>query len=104
MRSFFNFIFQFYEKIYFQKQGARILVIGGFLSVLRFNIKNMSIIFLDQKEIPTHYYNILPDLSTPLDPPLHPATQKPISPEDLAPLFPMELIKQEMSQETFIRF
>ncbi len=62
----------------------------------------MSIIFLNQKEIPTHYYNILPDLPTPLDPPLHPATQKPISPEDLAPLFPMELIKQEMSQETFI--
>jgi len=63
----------------------------------------MSIIYLDQKEIPTHYYNILPDLPSPLEPPLNPATKKPISPEDLLPLFPMELIKQEMSQESFIK-
>lgn len=62
----------------------------------------MSIIYLSQKEIPTHYYNILPDLPGPLDPPLHPATKKPILPEDLSPLFPMELIRQEMSQESFI--
>lgn len=62
----------------------------------------MSIIYLSQKEIPTHYYNIIPDLPTPLDPPLHPVTKKPILPEDLEPLFPMEIIKQEMSQESFI--
>lgn len=62
----------------------------------------MPIIYLNQKEIPTHYYNILPDLPHPLEPPLHPVTKKPITPEDLAPLFPMELIKQEMSQESFI--
>jgi tryptophan synthase beta chain len=62
----------------------------------------MSIIYLNQKEIPTHYYNILPDLPSPLEPPLNPVTKKPISPQDLAPLFPMELIKQEMSQESFI--
>jgi len=62
----------------------------------------MPMIFLDQKQIPTHYYNILPDLPKPLDPPLHPATKKPIRPEDLAPLFPMELIKQEMSQDKMI--
>jgi len=62
----------------------------------------MSIIYLDQKEIPTHYYNILPDLPSPLEPPLNPVTKKPISPKDLLPLFPMELIKQEMSQESFI--
>lgn len=62
----------------------------------------MPIIYLDQKEIPTHYYNIVPDLPKPLSPPLHPATKKPIGPEDLAPLFPMELIKQEMASENFI--
>lgn len=62
----------------------------------------MSIIYLNQKEIPTHYYNILPDLPSPLELPLNPVTKKPISPEDLSPLFPMELIKQEMSQESFI--
>ncbi|MFA6307030.1 MAG: TrpB-like pyridoxal phosphate-dependent enzyme [Patescibacteria group bacterium] len=62
----------------------------------------MPIIFLDQKDAPTHYYNIVPDLPRPLDPPLHPGTKKPITPEDLAPLFPMELIKQEMSGERLI--
>jgi len=59
----------------------------------------MSIIQLDQNEMPTHYYNIIPDLSCPLNPPLHQATKKPLGPEDLAPLFLTELIKQEMSQE-----
>lgn len=62
----------------------------------------MPIIFLDQKDLPTHYYNIVPDLPRPLDPPLHPGTKKPIKPEDLAPLFPEELIKQEMSGERLI--
>ena len=62
----------------------------------------MPIINLSQKEIPTHYYNIIPDLPSPLDPPLHPVTKKPIGPEDLAAIFPMELIKQEVSQERFI--
>lgn len=62
----------------------------------------MPIYNLDQKEIPTHYYNIAPDLPKPLDPPLHPKTKQPLGPEDLAPLFPMELIKQEMSAESEI--
>jgi len=57
---------------------------------------------LEESEIPTHYYNIAADLPTPLDPPLHPGTQQPIGPQDLAPLFPMELIKQEVSTERFI--
>lgn len=59
----------------------------------------MPIYFLDQKEIPTHYYNIIPDLPTPMDPPLHPKTKEPLGPNDLAGIFPMELIKQEMSSE-----
>ncbi len=57
---------------------------------------------LEEKEIPTHYYNILPDLPTPMDPPLHPGTKQPIGPQDLAPIFPMELIKQEVSSERMI--
>ncbi len=59
-------------------------------------------ILLDENEIPKKWYNINADLPRPLDPPLHPATLEPIGPEDLAPLFPMELIKQEMSAEPFI--
>jgi tryptophan synthase beta chain len=59
-------------------------------------------VVLSDSEIPTSWYNIQADLPTPLDPPLHPGTKEPLGPEDLAPLFPMELIKQEMSQERYI--
>jgi len=57
---------------------------------------------LDEKKLPTKWYNIQADLPEPLPPPLHPGTGKPLGPEDLAPLFPMELIKQEVSQERYI--
>ncbi|NHJ47550.1 MAG: TrpB-like pyridoxal phosphate-dependent enzyme, partial [Asgard group archaeon] len=57
---------------------------------------------LDENQLPKQWYNILPDLPRPLDPPLHPVNKTPLGPEDLAPLFPMELIKQEVSQERFI--
>ena len=57
---------------------------------------------LEEKDIPTHWYNIMSDLPEPMAPPLHPGTGKPIGPEDLAPLFPMELIKQEVSAERYI--
>jgi len=59
-------------------------------------------ITLPESEIPTHFYNIAPDLPTPLPPPLHPGTKEPIGPEALAPIFPMGLIKQEVSQERWI--
>jgi tryptophan synthase beta chain len=59
-------------------------------------------ITLEERDIPTHYYNILADLPTPLDPPLHPATKQPVTPQDLSAIFPMELIKQEMSSERLI--
>ena len=62
----------------------------------------MPIINLEQKNAPTHYYNIIPDLPAPLSPPLHPATKQPIGPQDLAAIFPMELIKQEVSTESRI--
>ncbi|MFO7923157.1 MAG: TrpB-like pyridoxal phosphate-dependent enzyme [Bacteroidales bacterium] len=58
--------------------------------------------FLDQNEMPTHWYNIQADLPEPLPPVLHPGTGKPIGPDDLTPLFPMELIKQEVSTERWI--
>ena len=54
---------------------------------------------LPQERIPRAWYNILADLPTPLAPPLHPGTLKPIGPDDLAPLFPMALIMQEVSME-----
>ena len=54
---------------------------------------------LEESQMPRHWYNIQADLPTPLPPPLHPATSQPLGPDDLAPLFPMELILQEVSQE-----
>lgn len=59
-------------------------------------------ILLSENEMPTRWYNIQADLPTPLAPPLNPATGKPIGPEDLAPIFPMGLIMQEVSQERWI--
>jgi len=57
---------------------------------------------LSERELPTKWYNIQADLKTPLPPVMHPGTGQPIGPQDLAPLFPMELIKQEVSQERWI--
>ncbi|OIO03725.1 TrpB-like pyridoxal phosphate-dependent enzyme [Candidatus Desantisbacteria bacterium CG_4_10_14_0_8_um_filter_48_22] len=59
-------------------------------------------IILSEKDMPQAWYNILPDLPAPFPPHLHPGTMKPLGPADLAPLFPMELIKQEVSMERFI--
>ena len=59
-------------------------------------------VFLDEDEIPTHWYNIVADLPTPPPPPLHPGTQQPLVPEDLTALFPMGLIAQEASAERWI--
>jgi len=59
-------------------------------------------ITLPESEIPTHFYNIAADLPTPLPPPLHPATNQPIGPEALTPIFPMGLIMQEVSLERAI--
>lgn len=59
-------------------------------------------IFLPERDMPTHWYNIMADLPFPPPPVLHPGTGQPIGPQDLAPLFPMELIKQEVSTERYI--
>jgi tryptophan synthase beta chain len=52
---------------------------------------------LSQDRMPTAWYNALPDMPEPLQPPLHPGTKQPVGPDDLAPLFPMALIEQEMT-------
>ena len=59
-------------------------------------------ILLDESEMPTQWYNIIPDLPTPPPPPRHPGTHEPIGPDDLAPLFPMALIMQEVSTDSYI--
>jgi tryptophan synthase beta chain len=57
---------------------------------------------LDETEIPRAWYNIIPDLPRPVPPVLHPVTKKPVTPDDLAVLFPMALILQEVSNERYI--
>jgi len=59
-------------------------------------------ITLSEKEIPDKWYNIIADMPNKPLPPLHPATKEPIGPEALAPLFPMELIKQEVTAEKWV--
>jgi tryptophan synthase beta chain len=57
---------------------------------------------LDESEIPQAWYNLVPDLPAPPPPPLHPGTLEPIGPDDLAPLFPIDLIMQEVTQERYV--
>jgi len=59
-------------------------------------------IILPESEMPTHWYNIVPDLPTPPPPVLHPGTHEPVGPDDLAPLFPMDLILQEVTTEKYV--
>jgi tryptophan synthase beta chain len=54
---------------------------------------------LDESRIPKAWYNLQADLPVPLPPVLHPGTMRPVGPDDLAPLFPMELIRQEVATE-----
>jgi len=63
---------------------------------------NRTKITLDENEMPKKWYNIQADLKTPLEPPLNPQTKQPIRPEDLKTIFPMGLIKQEVSQDRYI--
>jgi len=57
---------------------------------------------LPEDAIPTSWYNIAADLPAPPPPPLHPGTKQPLGPADLAPLFPMAVIEQEVSRERFV--
>ncbi len=58
---------------------------------------------LSENQIPTHWYNVIPDLPGPMSPVLHPGTRQPVTPADLLPLFPMGLIEQEMSPERWVK-
>jgi tryptophan synthase beta chain len=57
---------------------------------------------LDESELPTQWYNVIPDLPAPPPPPLHPGTGQPVGPDDLAPLFPQALIAQEVTGDRYI--
>ncbi len=59
-------------------------------------------VVLGENEIPDAWYNIMPDMPVPPAPPIHPATREPCTADDLLPLFPLELVKQEVSQESYI--
>lgn len=59
-------------------------------------------ILLSEKEMPTAWYNVMADMPNLPKPALHPGTKKPIGPEDLGAIFPMELIKQEVSTDRWI--
>ena len=57
---------------------------------------------LPEDQMPTVWYNLMADLPTPPPPPLHPGRMDPVGPDDLAPLFPMELIMQEVSTDRYV--
>ena len=57
---------------------------------------------LTEQDMPRKWYNIMADMPTPMEPPLHPGTGQPVGPEDLAPIFPMNLIEQEVSTQRWI--
>lgn len=57
---------------------------------------------LPESEIPKTWYNVMADIPEPLPPVIHPGTLQPIGPDDLAPLFPMPLIEQEVTTERFV--
>src|SRR6478736_2264469 len=57
---------------------------------------------LPQAEIPTQWYNLLPDFPEPMPPPLHPGTKKPVTPDALLAIFPENLVQQEISSERWI--
>ena len=57
---------------------------------------------LTEQDMPRQWYNIMADMPTPMEPPLHPGTGQPCGPEDLAPIFPMNLIEQEVSTQRWI--
>ncbi|MEV0127666.1 TrpB-like pyridoxal phosphate-dependent enzyme [Dactylosporangium sp. NPDC050688] len=59
-------------------------------------------IMLDEGELPRRWYNLMADLPAPPPPVLHPGTLEPVGPQDLAPLFPMALIEQEVTQERYV--
>ena len=65
------------------------------------NVEQVKVL-LEENEMPRQWYNIQADLTTPMSPPLHPGTGKPVVPDDLALVFPMNIIEQEVSTQRWI--
>ncbi|MBN1901057.1 TrpB-like pyridoxal phosphate-dependent enzyme [Candidatus Sumerlaeota bacterium] len=65
-------------------------------------MKDNDIVLLSKKEMPKKWYNVQADLKVPLDPPLHPAEKRPMTPQEMVAIFPMNLLEQEMSQQKWI--
>src|SRR3954451_12003219 len=63
---------------------------------------NLTKIILSESEMPRRWYNVLADLPSPPPPVLHPGTLQPVGPDDLAPLFPMALIQQEVTTDRYV--
>ena len=59
-------------------------------------------ILLSEAELPRQWYNLIPDLPAPPPPVLHPGTRQPVGPDDLAPLFPLALILQEVTGDRYV--
>src|ERR671912_2533589 len=57
---------------------------------------------LDESSLPESWYNLIPDLPFQLDPPLNPATREPVGPEAFAPIFPEEIIRQEVTADPYV--
>ena len=57
---------------------------------------------LQESDMPRSWYNVIADLPSPPPPPLHPGTLQPVGPDDLAPLFPVALIGQEVTAERYV--
>ncbi|GAB7043444.1 MULTISPECIES: TrpB-like pyridoxal phosphate-dependent enzyme [Catenuloplanes] len=64
--------------------------------------RNLTKVLLDESEMPRRWYNLVADLPSPPPPVLHPGTHAPVGPDDLAPLFPMSLIEQEVTAERYV--
>ncbi|MBI5500512.1 MAG: TrpB-like pyridoxal phosphate-dependent enzyme, partial [Deltaproteobacteria bacterium] len=58
--------------------------------------------FLSEEFLPKQWYNLNADFPRPMPPPLHPGTGKPPTPEDFAPIFPMNLVEQEMTPARWV--
>jgi tryptophan synthase beta chain len=65
-------------------------------------VKDLTKVVLPEEELPKAWYNLLADLPSPPPPPLHPATKQPIGPADLEPIFPQEIILQEVTTERWV--
>ena len=94
-------LFRLLRTVTLAKQKIQNRKSGSFITTEEKAVTNTKVV-LSEDEIPRQWYNIQADMPTPLQPPLHPGTGKPIGPDDLSRVFPMNLIEQEVSRERWI--